>query len=160
MKLSQRSVSPAVIRQAQLDLRKFVKDFQWLYTLRNMLFNIHQTLHLAEKCEQGGPLWCFDLYAFESLNGILKKMAHGTQVRLAISSIFLMLKDFFILKYFAANGRSTCQRLQAVASSWSGHPAEPWTTSNRLYDPWCWFTSISYGFSLSYPSVYLKCIKH
>ena len=41
--------------------------------------NLHQLLHLHDTVEQLGPLWVYSCFSFESMNGNLIKLFHGTQ---------------------------------------------------------------------------------
>ena len=41
--------------------------------------NVHQLRHLTFHVRNWGPLWSFSCFAFESLNGELKKYFHGTK---------------------------------------------------------------------------------
>lgn len=58
---------------------QFVKDFQELYGLRNMSFNIHLMLHLADVVEALGPAYFSSCYGFEDLNGKLRNLVHGSR---------------------------------------------------------------------------------
>lgn len=53
-------------------LIKFVKDFEFLYGQKYMVYNIHLLLHLDFCVRQFGPLWCYSLFPFENYNGFLK----------------------------------------------------------------------------------------
>lgn len=77
--LNQDSISPADIDDAEEKLKKFVKDFEYLYGLNNMNYNIHSLLHLPHIVRRLGPLHVFSCFAFESANGIMKKMIKGTR---------------------------------------------------------------------------------
>ena len=44
-----------------------------------MTMNMHQLKHLSECVKHWGPLWGYSCFCFESLNGHLKKLFHGTK---------------------------------------------------------------------------------
>ncbi|KAE8738535.1 hypothetical protein FOCC_FOCC015979, partial [Frankliniella occidentalis] len=70
----------------QKELDTFVRQFQELYGERHMTINIHNTLHLCFVVNNLGPMRCFSCFPFESLNGEMLKMIHGTkyvQIQLA-----------------------------------------------------------------------------
>ncbi|XDV26081.1 hypothetical protein PO909_029878, partial [Leuciscus waleckii] len=57
----------------------FVKQFETLYGKTHVSFNVHLCLHLPESVRNWGPLWAHSGYIFESFNGDILKMFHGTQ---------------------------------------------------------------------------------
>ncbi len=77
--LSQKEISYSDVRKAIVLLEKFVEDFERLYGIVNMTFNVHQLLHLGQCVYQWGPLWVYSTYTFEDNNGNLLKMFNGTQ---------------------------------------------------------------------------------
>ena len=60
-------------------LKLFVEQFEGLYGLINMTFNVHQLLHAGDCVSHWGPLWGYSAYGFEDLYGKLMKMFNGTQ---------------------------------------------------------------------------------
>jgi len=58
---------------------EFVKQFETLYGKENVSFNVHLCLHLPDSVRNWGPLWAHSGYIFESFNGEILKMFHGTQ---------------------------------------------------------------------------------
>ena len=74
-----------------LVLSEFVRDFEVLYGLNNVSFNVHLCLHLTSSVRSWGPLWCHSAFVFESFNGILLEMIKGTQgVPLQICKTFAL----------------------------------------------------------------------
>lgn len=59
-------------------LHIFVKQIKSLYGEREMTYNVHQLLHLCLSVERWGPLWATSAFSFESHNGFLAKIVHGT----------------------------------------------------------------------------------
>ncbi|KAI7801395.1 hypothetical protein IRJ41_011007 [Triplophysa rosa] len=57
----------------------FFKQFETLYGKTHVSFNVHLCLHLPESVRNWGPLWAHSGYIFESFNGEILKMFHGTQ---------------------------------------------------------------------------------
>ena len=41
--------------------------------------NVHMLRHVAQTVRNWGPLWCYSCFPYESLNGHLKSMVHGTR---------------------------------------------------------------------------------
>lgn len=72
------SLKESVILDAELLLKLFVNQFMSLYGDRNLTYNVHQLLHLAECVRQFGPLFCFSAFFCEDLNGMVSKRTHGT----------------------------------------------------------------------------------
>lgn len=77
--LLQQDVSPQDIEQSKQLLHAFVKQIKAIYGEREMSYNIHQLLHLGLCVERWGPLWATSAFAFESHNGFLAKIVHGTK---------------------------------------------------------------------------------
>lgn len=46
---------------------------------RYMTIKVHQLLHLVECVRHLGPLWAHSCFPFESFNGRIKRMFHGTR---------------------------------------------------------------------------------
>ena len=46
---------------------------------RNILPNVHSLLHLPEAVKDLGPLWAHSCFPYESANGDLLKLYHGSQ---------------------------------------------------------------------------------
>ena len=73
--------------------------FSALYTAGRETINIHSLLHLAEGVRNLGPLWTHFCFPFESYNGNLLKLFHGTQnVDLQIVSAVAILQSLPCLK--------------------------------------------------------------
>ena len=53
--------------------------FSALYSAGKETINIHSLLHLADDVRNLGPLWTHSCFPFESYNGNLLKLFHGTQ---------------------------------------------------------------------------------
>ena len=63
---------------------------------RYMTIKVHQLLHLVDSVRCLGPLWAHSCFPFESLNGRIKRMFHGTcsphlQVHIVITQIIIMI---------------------------------------------------------------------
>ena len=46
---------------------------------KNVTMNVHLVSHLADCVQNWGPLWSYTCFVFESMNGHLKKLFHGTR---------------------------------------------------------------------------------
>ncbi|KAK3932902.1 Opacity-related protein POPM1 [Frankliniella fusca] len=102
--LSQDSVSPQHIQTADELLHIYVRDFQHLYGIRYLGLNVHQLLHLSMVVKNLGPLFVYSCFTYESLNGKLSNLVHGTRhaalqicsssyVRLNLSVMISKLED-------------------------------------------------------------------
>ncbi|XP_073716926.1 uncharacterized protein [Misgurnus anguillicaudatus] len=60
-------------------LKTFVSRFERLYGKCHVSFNVHILEHAAQSVRNWGPLWCQSAFIFESHNGTLQKLFHGTQ---------------------------------------------------------------------------------
>ena len=77
--LSSHSISPHALKTASTGLKMFCYKIREYYGARYETFNVHSLLHLAKKVEDLGPLWSHSCFYFESLNGDLRHLFHGTQ---------------------------------------------------------------------------------
>ncbi|XP_013380319.1 uncharacterized protein LOC106151541 [Lingula anatina] len=73
------SISPEDLLHCEELLIKFSCLFSSLYGVSHMSANLHQMLHLHDVVRQLGPLWVYSCFSFESMNGKLLKLFHGTQ---------------------------------------------------------------------------------
>jgi len=73
------SIAQALLDHSDNVLTQFVIDFQSLYGLNNVSFNVHLCLHLTSSVRAWGPLWAHSAFVFESFNGSLLNMIKGTQ---------------------------------------------------------------------------------
>lgn len=77
--LSQNSISEEQINTAEELIHSYVSDFANLYNLRYLGLNLHQLLHLCSVIRNLGPSWVYSCFFYESLNGLLLKLIHGTR---------------------------------------------------------------------------------
>lgn len=77
--LNQASISNQDLELATSLLLLFVCEFQELFGVRNMSFNVHCLTHLPDVVRALGPLWASSCFGFESLNGKLARLVHGTR---------------------------------------------------------------------------------
>ncbi|KAJ8676648.1 hypothetical protein QAD02_012435 [Eretmocerus hayati] len=77
--LNQESISTQMIDLAEKLLHEYISQFNILYGDINMSCNLHLLLHLHEIVRRFGPLWVVSCFSFENMNGILKKLVHGTK---------------------------------------------------------------------------------
>lgn len=91
--LLQESITFEEVNKADIMLLEFVVKFQLLYGETAMTFNVHLLTHLAKSVKLWGPLWAHSAFVFESSNGSLLKLVHGTKsVALQIVNKFLLHK--------------------------------------------------------------------
>lgn len=107
------SISADAISKAQSLLLYFVMSFPSLYGDRYQTLNIHQLVHLPKCVKQLGPLWAYSCFYFESSNGDLTKLFHGTQnVELQIlSSVNIIQSLPSLISTAPLQYRSVIQRL-------------------------------------------------
>lgn len=75
--LLQEEICAEVFEKCAAMLQKFVKQFEQLYGIKEMTYNVHLVTHLVDCCRDYGPLWTFSLFVFEDINGVLKKFVKG-----------------------------------------------------------------------------------
>ncbi|KAE8741568.1 hypothetical protein FOCC_FOCC012905 [Frankliniella occidentalis] len=77
--LNQGSVSKNDVEVARQLLKSFAQQWQDLFGLRHMSYNLHCLLHLPDVVCQLGPLWVSSCFPFENINGVLSRLVHGTR---------------------------------------------------------------------------------
>ena len=77
--LSQSKISQMEIFEARQKIILFVKQFQTLYGLEHMTFNLHKFLHACDCVANIGPFWAYSTYGFEDSNGKIQRMFNGNQ---------------------------------------------------------------------------------
>lgn len=75
--LLQSNITVDVIASCNTRLTNFVEQFEILYTLDEMNYNVHLLMHVVECCQNYGPLWTVSLFVFEDINGLLKSYVKG-----------------------------------------------------------------------------------
>jgi hypothetical protein len=73
------SISNLDIDLTAVLLKMFVKGVENLYGLNHCSYNVHQLVHLPRSVERWGPLWATSAFVFETGNGSLLNLVHGTQ---------------------------------------------------------------------------------
>lgn len=73
------SISHETIDHCEQVLQHFCMMHETLYSKSEMTSNIHQLLHLCDVVRNLGPLWVYSCFTFESINGELLSLFHGTQ---------------------------------------------------------------------------------
>ncbi|CAD6216259.1 GSCOCG00011321001-RA-CDS [Cotesia congregata] len=76
--LSADSISENMLELARIFLHKFVRQFQELYGQQFCSINIHLVQHLHECVQNLGPLWGYQCYQYEDLNGRILAIINGT----------------------------------------------------------------------------------
>jgi hypothetical protein len=110
--ISQDSINLA---ESMLDL--FVMKAAQLYGREQLTFNMHSLLHLADCVRDWGPLHAISTFGFESENGILKSMIHGTnQTTVEICSTVEIVNSLHILNTYKVNEFQESQVLGARIS--------------------------------------------
>ncbi|KAK3923501.1 Protein split ends [Frankliniella fusca] len=77
--LQSSSISPQQLLFCQDKLEEYVKNFEILYGSRHMAMVFHLLLHLAFVVTNLGPMRSYSCFPYESLNGEILKMIHGTR---------------------------------------------------------------------------------
>lgn len=87
-------ISRVELIHAKQLLKEFVIEFEQVYKKKNMVFNIHLLLHLADSVQKNGPLYCYSNYGMEDNMGHLLAFVNGTNdVILQISEKYLMERN-------------------------------------------------------------------
>lgn len=63
--LTKNMISDHDIKLSEFYIQKFVQDFEELYGIDNMTYNLHSHLHLPRQCLNFGPLNKLSSFAFE-----------------------------------------------------------------------------------------------
>jgi len=63
--------------------------------------NVHLLCHLVLQVRNWGPLWSYSCFPFESVNGVIRKLFHGTrdmseQVKFNVSSNTILEVTLFL----------------------------------------------------------------
>ena len=77
--LNSDSIAPESLDKCEMMLNYYVCLFSTLYGANNMGINVHSIVHLVDTVKDLGPLFVYSCFPFESLNGDLKTLFHGTQ---------------------------------------------------------------------------------
>lgn len=115
--LHQESISDHMITLASRLISEFVGRYEDLYGLRHMSCNLHHLLHLPDVVRNLGSLWVTSCYPFEGLNGLLKKLIHGTrfvqlQIPSAITIFINITREKFQTFFPGSKIASFCERLE------------------------------------------------
>jgi len=54
-------------------------EYYWFAGEQHMTMNVHNLLHLPQVVRNLGPLWSHSCFPFESANGHMLKLFHGSQ---------------------------------------------------------------------------------
>lgn len=73
------NISSDDIEEAETLLRVFVSLVEKLYDDRQLTYNVHMLLHLGLCVRRWGPLWAWAAFPFESFNGFLSRIVHGSK---------------------------------------------------------------------------------
>ncbi|CAF2135841.1 unnamed protein product, partial [Rotaria magnacalcarata] len=75
---SSESITIETINLVKELLHYFVKQYQNIFGLRHMTFNIHSLLHANESLKYIGPLWMYSTFNYEGIDKDLISTVHGT----------------------------------------------------------------------------------
>ena len=95
--LYRNSISEENLNMVQTKLNDFVEQFENLYGVHNMLYNIHLITHLTNTVRLFGPLITTSLFVFENFNGVLGKFLTGPFAPLVQLSVrhFLFFSNYY-----------------------------------------------------------------
>lgn len=111
--LSRSKISQIELFKARQKIILFVKQFQILYGLEYMTFNLHKFLHACDCAANIGPFWAYSTYGFEDSNGKLQRMYNWNQcITLQIVKHYKQLQ---ILKAFMMYLADSNQSFETVA---------------------------------------------
>lgn len=77
--LLQDEISEEDLEAADAMLRIFLRGVGPLYGDEQYTYNVHQLTHLVLYVRRWGPLWATSAFPFESFNGLLGNMIHGSK---------------------------------------------------------------------------------
>lgn len=75
--LLSKTITEDDIKNCETQLNLFVQQFETLYGVGEMKYNVHLLLHIPLCVRNYGPMWTFSLFNFEDINGVLKKYVKG-----------------------------------------------------------------------------------
>ncbi|KAK3919799.1 B-cell linker protein [Frankliniella fusca] len=79
--LLQDEITDNDLQRSKSMLILFVRDIGRLYGQASYVYNVHQLLHLPLYVKRWGPLWATSAFMFESYNGTIAELIHGTKNR-------------------------------------------------------------------------------
>jgi hypothetical protein len=146
--LSQESISPSEIDDAEEKIIYFVSNFEKLYGLEHMNSNCHALLHLAENVRRLGPLYETTCFPKEYVNGQVKRMLQGTTYceetiseRMGAAKVLALyyenlpqdsIAKEFILKLSSQNKAQMLQSIDSRVSALGGKYRKISTISEKL----------------------------
>lgn len=71
------NIDHKTLDKCEKDLREFVINYETLYGVKKMVYNVHLLLHVVDCVRHFGPLWGFSLFPYENMNGFLKDCIKG-----------------------------------------------------------------------------------
>lgn len=110
--LLQEEISFEDVKESQRYLNWFISDIENLYGKRAMTYNSHTMRHFPTGVKKGGPLWGSSTFPFESVNGKITRMIHGsinTASEIA-NNVEIMQRILCLEKEFESNKESTDKR--------------------------------------------------
>ena len=75
----QEHISNDELQAAELMMKDFVRDIGKLYGDACYTYNVHNLLHIGLLVRRMGPLWGTSAFVFESFNGFMASIVHGTK---------------------------------------------------------------------------------
>ncbi|KAK3916204.1 Halomucin [Frankliniella fusca] len=104
--LCQESISMEEIITAEEILHSYVAEFEGLYGVRHLSLTFHQLLHLPLVVRNLGPAWVYSCFFYESLNGELRQLVHGSKhVALQICSSSCVFMNLTVMVNSLPEGR-------------------------------------------------------
>lgn len=77
--MNQDSITENELSTAEVLIRMFLRKFVDLYKAEEFTYNLHQLLHLPLYTRRWGPMWATGAWNFESFNGVLARIIHGSK---------------------------------------------------------------------------------
>lgn len=77
--LLQNNISQDDLQKCEINLLRFVAEFEILYGEEYVTFNIHTLLHVVQSIRMAGPLWATSAFTFESTSYHLKQQVSGAK---------------------------------------------------------------------------------
>ena len=113
--LNSSSIKPEDVVRARMLLDKFVREFEVLYGLRHMSFNVHMIRHLDQCVTKLGNLFLVNCFKFEDMNGRLLNLVHGSRhAALQICANLSVITSLPLMIHNLDNGpaKDYCQTVQ------------------------------------------------
>ena len=113
--LNKDSIDAGQLQEAELLLKQYVKNFEEIFGVINMKFNIHLLNHLVETVKNWGPFWAHSAFPFEAWNKkVVEKVTSANSKPLQITTRYLMIRFIHDLINDPSIPETTSRKIRAI----------------------------------------------